>query len=65
MPNAQGSADIIADGIQIEPIYIAPILAVPAIIILLIVLLLSTRRAKKLDSAAIMQLYKEHMKLRE
>ena len=65
VPNAQGSADIIADGIQIEPIYIAPILAIPAIIILLTVLLVSTRRAKKLDSAAIMRLYKEHMKLKE
>ena len=65
VPNAQGSADIIADGIQIEPVYIAPILAIPAIIILLIVLLLSTRRAKKLDSAAIMRIYKEHMKLKE
>ncbi len=65
VPNAQGSADIIADGIQIEPVYIAPILAIPALIILLIVLLVSTRRAKKLDSAAIMRIYKEHMKLKE
>ena len=65
VPNAQGTANVVADGIQIEPVYIAPILAIPAIIILLIVLLLSTRRAKKLDSAAIMRLYKEHMKLKE
>ncbi|MBR3125692.1 MAG: hypothetical protein IKF42_09805, partial [Mogibacterium sp.] len=65
VPNAQGSADIIADGIQIEPIYIAPVLAVPALIILLMVLLLSTRKARKLDSAAIMRIYKERMKLKE
>ena len=65
VPNAQGTANVVADGIQIEPVYIAPILAIPAIIILLIVLLLCTRRAKKLDSAAIMRLYKEHMKLKE
>ena len=65
VPNAQGSADIIADGIQIEPIYIAPVLAVPALIILLMVLLLSTRKARKLDPAAIMRIYKERMKLKE
>ena len=65
VPNAQGTADITADGIQIEPVYIAPVLAIPAIIILLIVLLISTRRAKKMDSAAIMQWYKDRMKLKE
>lgn len=65
VPNANGSADITADAIQIEPIYIAPILAIFMIIVLLIVLLLSTRKAKKLDSAAIMRIYKEHMKLKE
>ena len=65
VPNANGSADITADAIQIEPIYIAPFLAFPMIIILLILLLLSTRKAKRLDSAAIMRLYKEHMKLKD
>ena len=65
VPNANGSADITADAIQIEPIYIAPFLAIPMIIILLIVLLLSTRKAKRLDSAAIIRLYKEHMKLKD
>ncbi len=65
VPNANGSADITADAIQIEPIYIAPILAIFMIIVLLIVLLLSTRKAKKLDSAAIMRVYKEHMKLKD
>lgn len=65
VPNAQGNADITADGIQIEPVYIAPVLAIPAIIILLIVLLISTKRAKKFDSAAIMQHYMERMKLKK
>ncbi len=50
IPNANGTADITADGIQIEPIYIAPALAVPAIILLLILLLISTRRAKRYNS---------------
>ncbi|MBQ6314179.1 MAG: class C sortase [Mogibacterium sp.] len=65
VPNAQGNADVTADGIQIEPVYIAPVLAVPAIIILLIILLISTRRAKKHDSAAIKRLYMERRDLRK
>lgn len=65
VPNAQGNADITADGIQIEPVYIAPVLAIPAIIILLIVLLISTKRAKKFDPAAVMQQYMERMKLKK
>lgn len=64
VPNANGSADITADAIQIEPIYIAPILAIGMIILLLIVLFFSTRKAKRLDSAAIMRMYKERMKLK-
>lgn len=49
VPNANGTADITADGIQIEPIYIAPFLAVPVLLILLILLLISTRRARRFD----------------
>ena len=64
VPNAQGNADVTADGIQIEPIYIAPVLAVPAIIILLLVLWASTRRARKHDSAAIKQEYMERRNLK-
>ena len=59
VPNANGSADVTADGIQIEPIYIAPVLAVPGLLILLIILLISTRRAKKRDTGAILQKYME------
>ena len=59
VPNAHGSADVTADGIQIEPIYIAPILAVPGLLILLIILLISTRRAKKHDTGAILREYME------
>lgn len=64
VPNANGTADITADGIQIEPVYIAPVLAVPAIIILLIILFISTKRAKKHDSAGIMRLYMEQRGLK-
>ena len=65
VPNANGTADVTADGIQIEPVYIAPVLAIPAIIILLLVLLISTKRAKKFNSAAVMQRYMERMKLKK
>ena len=59
VPNAHGSADVTADGIQIEPIYIAPILAVPGLLILLLILLISTRRAKKHGTGAILREYME------
>ena len=59
VPNAHGSADVTADGIQIEPIYIAPVLAVPGLLILLIILMISTRRAKKRDTGAIIRDYME------
>ncbi len=57
IPNVNGTADITADGIQIEPIYIAPVLAVPSIILLLILLLISTRRAKRFNSEDFKKLY--------
>lgn len=65
VPNAQGSADITADGIQIEPIYIAPVLAIPGIILLLIVLLISTRYARTHDTGAILRKYMEDKGLTE
>ena len=65
VPNAQGSADVTADGIQIEPIYIAPILAIPGLLILFIILMISTRQAKKADSATLMRQYMERKGLDE
>ena len=59
IPNVNGTADITADGIQIEPIYIAPVLAVPSIILLLILLFISTRRAKRFNSEDFKKLYLE------
>ena len=47
VPNADGAADITADAIQVEPVYIAPILAIPALVLLLVLMLVATRRAKK------------------
>ena len=59
IPNVNGTADITADGIQIEPIYIAPVLAIPSIILLLILLFISTRRAKRFNSEDFKKLYLE------
>jgi len=57
--NADGTADITADAIQIEPVYIAPVLAVPALIILFLILLIASRRAKKAGPGEIMKMYLE------
>ena len=57
VPNANGSADITADAIQIEPIYIAPFLAIPVIVLLIILLLISTRKAKRFNSEEYKSIY--------
>ena len=51
IPNADGDANLTADAIRIEPIYIAPFLAIPILIILLIMLIISTRKAKRINPA--------------
>ena len=65
IPNVDGAADLTADAIQIEPIYVAPIMAVPALIILFIVMLLSARHAKVFDPAKIVQTYIKEKGLKE
>ena len=46
--NANGEANIIADALQIEPVYIAPFVAAPILVLLLIGMLISTgRRSRK------------------
>ncbi|MBQ6622306.1 MAG: class C sortase [Mogibacterium sp.] len=57
IPNADGNADLTADAIQIEPIYIAPFLAVPALLLLIAILLIATRRARRLSPAEIADRY--------
>lgn len=65
VPNANGSADVTADAIQIEPIYIAPFLAGPMLLILLIILLVSTRRAKRVGPDQILTQYLEKKGLKK
>ena len=40
--NANGEANVIADALQIEPVYVAPVVAAPMLIILLILLFVMT-----------------------
>ena len=45
--NIQGDVRVVADALQIEPIYIAPLLAVPILILLVIVTVILTDREKR------------------
>lgn len=45
--NAQGNASVVADALQIEPIYIAPLLAIPVLLFLVILVFISTGRRSK------------------
>ena len=40
--NANGDADVIADALQIEPVYIAPFIAVPILLLLVAGIFVST-----------------------
>ena len=46
IPNLNGSADVIADAMQIEPVYIAPFVAAPILLILILMLLFRTLKGK-------------------
>lgn len=45
--NAQGEAKVVADAMQIEPVYIAPLIGVPMVTVFLIITLIRTRKKKK------------------
>ena len=64
IPNADGDANLTADAIQIEPLYIAPFLAGLILIALLVALLITTRRAKRGGGNAAVMAYLNGMKLR-
>ena len=49
VPNANGSAEVTADAIQTEPVFVALFLAVPVIILIVILFLISSRRARRLN----------------
>ena len=45
--NAQGEAKVVADAMQIEPVYIAPMIGIPMVTVFLIITLIRTRKKKK------------------
>ena len=47
VPNSQGDANVVADALIIEPIYIAPFLGVPVLILLIIAMLIYTGRVRR------------------
>lgn len=63
IPNADGDANLTADAIQIEPMYIAPFLSIPILIALLIIMLMTTRRARKMGMEDSVTLYLNHRNL--
>lgn len=65
IPNVDGLADLTADAIQIEPVFIAPFLAVPVLILLIIMMLITTRRAKRLGSEEYKSMYLEKKGLKK
>lgn len=59
VPNADGDANLTADAIQIEPIYIVPFLAAPILLALLAMMIITTRRARKYNADASVLWYLE------
>ena len=57
IPNADGTANLTADAIQIEPKYIAPFLSIPILLALLAMLFITTRRAGRQITGMNMMLY--------
>ena len=62
IPNVDGSANVTADAVQIEPIYIAPFMAVPILLALLAILFVTTRKTCG-DTYSIRNQYYEHLGL--
>lgn len=57
--NENGNALVVADAIQVEPMYIVPFIAIPIIVILLTIFFVSTHREKKRKEAYKQALGKE------
>ena len=65
VPNANGFADLTADGIRIEPKFIAPFLAAPVILVLVVLLIISTRKARRFTAEDIVRKYLEQKGLKK
>ena len=57
--NLNGDADVVADGLQIQPVYVAPFIALPILIILIIWMFISTQSRKNLEGGVLAELLEE------
>lgn len=57
--NLNGDADIVADGLQIQPVYVAPFIALPILIILIVWMFVSTQSRKNLEGGVLAELLEE------
>ena len=63
IPNADGDANLTADAIQIEPMYIAPFLSIPILIALFAIMMITTRRARQMTMEDSVSLYLKNRNL--
>ena len=59
IPNLNGDAEVVADGLQIQPVYVAPFIALPILVILIIWMFVSTRSRKALEGGVLAELLEE------
>ena len=57
--NLNGDADVVADGLQIQPVFVAPFIALPILIILIIWMFVSTQSRKAMEGGVLAELLEE------
>ena len=57
--NLNGDADVVADGLQIQPVYVAPFIALPILLILIIWMFVSTQSRKAMEGGVLAELLEE------
>ena len=63
IPNVDGDANLTADAIQIEPMYIAPFLSIPVLIALFAIMMVTTRRTRRMTMEDSVTLYLKNRNL--
>ena len=61
IPNADGSAALTADAVQVEPRYVIPFIAAAILILVIIISVISSKRARKYDPDRILREQKERL----
>jgi sortase A len=57
--NLNGDADVVADGLQIQPVYVAPFIALPILLILIVWMFVSTQSRKAMEGGVLAELLEE------